>query len=581
MDVANVIGNVDVIERETLEQSNKKDTADLLRDVNGIELGRNGGPGQNASLFIRGSESDHTLVLLDGVPINPATIGNAPLEHIFPEQLQRVEVVRGPLSSLQGSSAIGGVINLVTMPDLPPGTRESLTVKAGSDDTVELQAGVQHAHGPWGLGVNLSHASSEGFATRDGGTVDNGFLNNGLNAFASYRFGDSQLKLQAFHTQGNTEYLGGFVAPFTPLDQDFVNSLFSASLNSQISPDWQSRLTLSRFRDEIDQNQPNYLAQLDYTHSQRYRLDWQNDWDIASNHRLTGGVTLEREKVRSLSFGTAIDAQIDNVAVFASTQHRWNEHQVVGAVRLNHHELFGDHPTWNLGYGFSLNEATDVRASFGTGFRAPTATDLYGYGGNTSLEPEQSRSFEIGVKHRLNTQQLVEVTAYHTRIRDLIVTNFYDLDGIDQFGDGWLLDDPLNENINRAKISGIEVSYRFEALPWRVNISADHKRPWDETNDVILSRRARTTAHASVRYAKSDWALGASVQYQGKRDDSLFNSLQLAPYAVVDVDAHWRLSRNVRLEASLENLFDEDYELAGTYNTPGRSALIGLRITSD
>ena len=581
LQAARIISSVRVINRDDIQFRSKQDTAELLREVNGLELGRNGGPGQTASVFLRGTESDHTLVLLDGVPINPATIGNAPLEQLSTSLLQRVEVVRGPLSSLQGSSAIGGVINLMTAESVPQGTRQYVHAKAGSYDTIQLQTGVQHAEGPFSVNLNLGHTDTEGFATRKGGGSDSGYTNNNLSGFVSYQFGDHRLKLQTLQTRGNTEYLGGFAAPYTPIDQDVANSLISASLRSDITADWKSNLTLSRFRNEIDQNQANFLAQFDYTHSQRDRLDWQNDWDINRNHRLTGGITIEEESIDSLSFGTAIDTEIDNQAAYLSTQHRWGKHQLTTAARLNHHELFGNHTTWNLGYGINVGDNTLVRASAGTAFRAPTATDLFGYGGNTALDPETSNSIEVGLSHEFDNRQSIDVAAYKTRIKDLIITNFYDLDGVDQFSDGFLLDDPLNENVNRANIKGIEFSYQYQSLPWTFGFGADLKRPWDESNDVILSRRARITANASLRYEQDNWRIGTNVQHQGKRDDSLFNNVQLGSYAVVNANAQWRFSKNVVLEGQIENLFDRDYELAGTYNTPGRSAYLGVRITSD
>jgi vitamin B12 transporter len=576
--VDETVASVTVIDSEEIAQAQANDMGELLRGVTGIDISRYGGPGQPTSVFLRGSESDHTLVLIDGVAINPGTLGNAALQSIDPRLVERIEIVRGPLSSLYGSAAIGGVINIITRGEALPGEHNHVAVQAGSYDSLSLNAGTRMAEGALSLALDLSHQQSEGFPTVASSDIDRGADSNSISAHLGYRMDGHTLRLQAYAVEGTTEYasFGG-----TPIDQDVATRLLRAGLDSELGDAWTSRLNLSRMQDLIDQNQANYLAQFDYAHTTRDTLDWQNDLRLSARHLLTAGVTLEQEHTDALSYDSGFDVTLNNQAFYVQEQYGDGPHTATAALRWTRHDSFGDHLTWNLGYGHRLSEATRLRASAGTAFRAPSGTDLYGYGGNPALEPEQSRGVEIGINHRLDAHSSIDLAAYHSRLHNLIVTNFYDLDGIDQWGDGWLLDDPLNENVGRASISGLEIGYRYSRRPWLLRASAEFKRPWDESNDVVLSRRARVAAKASLLYSRTRWDAGLELQYEGKRDDSLWNSLELDAYTLANATARWYLDRNTTVEGRIENLFDADYELAGGYNTPGRSIYLGLRVESD
>jgi vitamin B12 transporter len=528
---------------------------------------------------MRGTESDHTLVMIDGVSINPGTLGNAALQNIDPRLIERIEIVRGPLSSLYGSAAIGGVINIITRKAARDGVHSHFAAQGGSYQTLNLAAGTRIAEGPLSLALDLSHQRSDGYPANEGGTVDHGHRNDTVNAAVGYTLARHQWELGLFSSRGMSAYDSFGL----PADQDFDTRILRAGLTSQLSTHWESRLTLSRMTDRIDQGQANYLGQLDYAHTTRSTLDWQHHYQPGTSHRLTGGLVLEREHTNALSYGALFDERLDHQALYLQDQYRHGAHGAVAALRLTRHDSFGDHLTWNLGYDYQLNESTRLRAGAGTAFRAPSGTDLFGYGSNPDLQPERSRSFELGLDHRLSPYGHLALSAYHTRTRDLIVTNFYDLDGLDQWNDGWLIDDPLNENVARATITGVELGYRYNRRPWRFAAVAEWKEPRNEADDRLLLRRARHAATASLRYRQARWDAGLSVQYTGARADidaQTYQRISAPAYTLVHATGRWRLARHASLEGRIENLFDRRYQVVDGYDAPGRSLYLGLRVES-
>jgi vitamin B12 transporter len=550
-----VLASVEVVGREELERLAGGDVADALRFRAGVEPVRLGGPGQQTSVFLRGTESNHVLVLVDGVRINPGTIGIASLQNIPPAMIERIEVVKGPRSTLYGSDALGGVINVITRRGANAGT--SLEVGGGSYDTLSAAFSAGFGDEDGGASLGASWLDSQGFPTRTGDDTDRGYRNLSANASVRRQIGGVELGARAWYASGTSEYSDFFV---TPVDQDFENGAFALEAAGSPRAGWDTRVTLGHALDRIDQNQsPDYLK------TRRWQLDWQNDVAVGERHALTAGVLLQQEEASSESFGLGFDQDTGMQLAYLQDQFTSGRHRLLAAVGYTNHEDFGGETTWNLEYGLALTAATSVSFAAGTAFRAPDATDRYGFGGNPDLQPESSESFEVALRHRVGERHQLILAAFRNDIDDLIqyvVTDFETFDG-------------ENRNVARARIEGIEAAWQYEGERWFGRAAATWQDPRDLDGDTRLLRRARENYTLAVGRRLGAHVLALDVLAAGERLDFGFpEPVKLPSYVVASLSARLALPRGWRLTARVENLFDEQYELASGYNTPDRSAYL-------
>lgn len=565
-----------VIDREEIERSLAPDVGELLRTHAGIELARAGGPGQPTSLFTRGTESNHTVVLIDGVRVNPGTIGSPALQNIAPESVQRIEVVKGPRSTLYGSDAIGGVVNVITN----AATQRGLTGYASGGRYDTVAGGID---GGWrlgeaaGLGFGADYRESEGFPTRVGDAVDRGYDNLTLNLAAEYAPAESlDLRARAWRATGNVGYSNTVFDPLTfeqslvPVDQDFVNAAYAVESLWRPRTNIDVRAAFTRVEDEIEQNQNNdglAVPPFDYLRTARNGLELQTDVRIGAANVLTLGALLTRENTAALSFGTAFDIDTTVNQFFVQDRLSRGRHSLVAAVGLVDHETFGEEVTWNAEYGLTLPTATRLTVAAGRAFRAPDSTDRYGFGGNPALAPEVSEQIEIGLRQPIGTRHSVYANAYRNDLDDLILFVF----------------DPVtfegrNENVERARIDGLELGYAFRGAKWHVRAEATLQDPRDRQTDERLLRRARENYVLAVERVAGRLALGADVSYAGDRTDVAFPSpVNLGAYTLVNATARFAVTDRWSVQARLDNAFDEDYTLVYGYNTAGRSLTLATR----
>ena len=558
---------VTVIDRAEIERSGAHDVAELLRYHAGIEIARNGGPGQVTSAFIRGANSNHTLVLLDGVKVNPGTAGGAALQNITPELVERIEIVKGPRSSLYGSEAIGGVINIITRRG-GAGQELGARVQAGRYGTRGASGIASWQEPGFGAGIAATTLRIDGFPTFRDSDDARGFENDALNAWARASMGNLELAASHWQARGNTEYSDFFRAP---QDQDFTNRLSRLQAAWQ-GHDWGTTLTVSRYVDRIEQGELAFDPD-DFVATERDQVDWQTDLDLFTALELTAGVTLERERTSGQSFGTPLEsapgrgnADRDEDAVYLQVGTELGRHRLLAAGRRTDHEVFGGVNTWNLEWGAPLGTNWSLAAGVGRGFRAPSATDLYGFGGNPDLEPEVSRSWDFGVKYHPNPYHALELALFRTEITDLI--QYFDPDGF--MG-------PLpgrNENIGDARIKGAELTWRAHYGDWQVVTTMLTQRPEDQATGQRLLRRAEQSATALVTRRVGAHEFGLQMLATGERKD--FGDVRLAGYVLANLTASMALSERWTLRARLDNLLDQDYELVEGYNAAGRGLYASL-----
>ena len=551
------LASVDLVAGNELLMRPAADLGDALRFLPGVEVARLGGAGQQTSLFVRGTESNHVLVLMDGLRINPGTIGTAAVQNVAPEFVERIEVVKGPRSTLYGSDAIGGVINVITR-DAEDGS--SVQAGYGSFDTATASFAAGFGGGNAGATIAASWQDSAGFPTRAGDTVDRGYENTSFTAAAHAGAGPVTLGVRAWYAAGTSEYSDFFVLP---VDQDFENSALALTADFAPTDSWSSRLMLGHAVDNLEQNQST-----DFLDTKRNTVDWQNDFPLSDANTLTAGVLWQDEEADAISFFDPYAADTSTTQAYVQDQARFGAHRLLVGAGYTDHDTFGGHETWNLEYGFAFENGGLLTASAGSGFRAPDATDLYGFGGNPDLEPEESLSYELSWRQPIGERQAFSLTAFRNDIDELIEFVVVDPDTFD--GE--------NRNVAEARIEGVEAAWHYDGERWSASTAATLQDPRDRTTDARLLRRARENYTAAFARRFGGHEIGLDLLYAGERRDFGFPSQTVMPaYWLANLQARFALGERFTLVARAENLFDEDYELASGFNTMGRSYFGALR----
>jgi len=547
--LSDAIVPVTVITRENIELSLATDLAELLRFEAGIDIGRNGGPGQSTSIFLRGSESNHTLVLIDGVRINPGTLGGAAIQHIAPEIIERVEIVKGARSALFGTDAIGGVINIITRRAKDAYVEGSL--ESGSFDTRSgyVSGGNRSTNGEFG--VTLNWQSTDGYAPRTDSDIKRGYENLSANLYASRQLGSGDVSIRHWQTSGTVEYLDFFL---TPVDQDFDNTTTALELNSRFPNSGISKLIVSFMQDDISQNQAD-----DFVSSDRLSMDWQYTHALA-NHTLTGGLFAIAEDASTLSYGSGFQEDTTVRAAFVQDQWSRGRHKTFAAIRLTDHETFGKHTTWNAEYAYDISDSWTLNAGLGHAFRAPDATDRFGFGGSVDLKPELADDAQIGVRYKPGNGHSFDIEIYSNHIDELIE---FDLQTFEL------------RNISSAEIRGAQLSYEYRGDGFSIRTELVKQQADNADTGERLLRRAEETASLSYTRDIGVHRLGLSIIASGDRED--FGGVKLDGYVLANLTGQIQLNDIWALNARIENLLDVEYETAENYRMQERGAFVELK----
>lgn len=582
---------VTVITRDDIQRLQPVSLIDLLTGLPGINFTQSGGIGQTSSLFVRGTNSDHTLVLIDGVRVGSITAGFASLEQIPVEQIERIEIVRGPRSSLYGADAIGGVIQIFTRHgQAHGGIAPSLSMTVGSHGLFGSEAGLSggDAHAWYNLSLGGEHTS--GFPACKMGAAeamagcyvddprDDAYRNWNGAANAGYRWDNgTELAFTWLRSKNDVEYAG---SPYG--GNDAVNEQRVAGARLSFSPleAWKVTLNAGQSKDlATTYYQGTYYgmyyprAQTGYINSQRNQFSWQNDIALTANQLLTAGVDYEQDHLDS-STGYLVDNR-DDTGAYLQYQGTFDRNEVQLSVRHDHNQQYGDHNTGAASWGYHFDHGLRVYASYGTAFHAPTFNDLYYppyYGipsANSDLKPEQSRSAELGVAQQSDAWNW-GVSAYQTRIDELI-----------------LLDPSQNYvpfNVSKARIRGLEGQVGANLDGWRVQAYLTLQQPKDigsATADAnsgnLLPRRPERTARVDLDRRFGAFGIGTTWYAAGHSYDDAANTHRLGGYSTLALRASWHFTPDWQVEAKLANAFDHDYETVYYYNQPGRTWYLTLR----
>jgi len=564
------LASVTMIDRERIEQSQATSLPELLKRVPGVSLTNNGGPGKATSLFLRGTESDHVLVMIDGIKIGSVTGGGAALQDLPLELIERIEVVRGPRSSLYGSEAIGGVIQIFTRRGQAQGAKPYFSAGYGTHDSYTGSAGLSGGDGRSWYSLGVSGSDTDGIDVKSPGTSGyerdaDGYRNLAATLSAGHRF-DNGLELDA-----------NFLRADSHNDYDSVNSRrtsgFGANADNEslvfgtrarFSPlePWLVTLQAGRSEDKSDAYQDgDFYSRFD---SRRDSVSWQNDIELAVGHTLTLGVDHQHDEVQSTA--EYDEDSRHNDGYFAQYLGQSGRHDWQLSLRRDDNEQFGQHDTGNAGYGYAFTDWLRGTISYGTAFKAPTFNELYypDYG-NPELDAETSRSLEVGLAGQHDWGHWA-VNAYRTQIDDLIA---YDAS---IFGPA---------NVQEARVRGIELVVGSQLLGWDWNANYSLLDPENRSSGSNrgneLARRAKQLFNLDIDRRIGDFSVGTSLHAEGQRYDDLANTRELSGYATLDLRGEYRISPEWRLQARVANLLDVDYETADGYNQPGQAAYLTVR----
>jgi len=571
-----------LIDRAALEDSLASDVGDVLRFHAGLDIGRTGGPGQPLSLFIRGANSAQSIIMIDGVRINPGTLALAPLTNMAPELFDRIEIVKGPRSAIYGSDAIGGVVNLITRSGGPSGA--SVMLDYGRYGTAAFAVDGNYTAGDSSVQAAISGQRSSAFPVFAGDWQDRGYKNLSGTLAATTQLGGVELGARYWQATGNTEYSNPSYPPpdytlsgYTPVSERFSNSALAAHASGDITDSWHARATLSRVIVDLRQNQddaynPDGGGDFDYT--SRDTLDLQNDVRISGanvSQTVSFGAIAASERTNSASYGTTYSIATHTQNYYVQDQLEAGLNRLLLAGGYTHHPAFGNHLTWNAEYGYSLTSDTLLTLSAGTAFRAPSSTDRFGYGGTPDLKPESSRNFEVGLKSRIGDSQAVTLAAFQNTINDLIVF-VNDPTNLVYFGE--------NQNIGQARIRGLEASWEAHFGPWSARAEGSLQDPRDLISGAPLLRRSKHSFTLSGTRAIGRAQVGIDLLQSGPRpdiDEVTFGPTQDGGYFLAAIHGKLNLTPAWSVTARLDNALNRHYELANGYNTAARSASVSTR----
>lgn len=565
--VNQLVAEVTVIDRASIERSEGRTLVELLSQQAGLQFASNGGLGKTASLFIRGLESRHTLLLVDGIRVGSATLGTPSLDNLPLEAVERIEIVRGPMSSLYGNGAFGGVVQVFTR-QATQGLSGNAKLAAGSHAFGQVAAGVGFGNGVVDVAVQAQHTDTSGIsATNPSAPFGNynpdrdGFRQNAGSLRLGWRPGaDWRVELLALQSTGLTRIDDG---PGADARAELENRLLGVSARGTVLPGWNTRLSLSEAIDAYDTlASASPFASLGVIQTRSRQASWENTTATPVGTAL---LLLERttETVSRPGAPFAVsERDIDSLALGlngSAAAHNWQ-----ASLRHDRNSQFGGITTGALAYGFALTPAWLLGASYGTSQVLPSFNQLYFPGfGSPTLLPEEGKHGELSVRYTVGEHRL-RAAWYDYRYR------------------GFISSGPQPVNLPRVAIDGITLSYEGRWRELDLTASYDHLDPRNDTVGNAnygkqLPRRARQALRLGVDWQAGAWTAGATLQAFSHRYDNASNTTRLGGYGTLDVRAEWAMSSAVKLGLRVNNVGDKAYSTVLGYDQPGRAAFATLR----
>ena len=553
-----LVSEVVVIDRAAIEASSGRTLTEVLARNAGVQMTSNGGLGKNTGVFIRGTETRHTILLIDGVRFGSATTGAPSWDNIPLDMIDRIEVLKGPASALYGSEAVGGVVQ-VFMRKGVKGFSPYASLSLGTNSFAQVSAGVNGSDGALSYTIGVQKTQDKGFsATNSKAAFGNynadrdGFKQDAVNASVAYQINPNwKIDAGLLYADGMSQYDDG---PTGDTRTAVRAQTLRAGVEGKVLSNWKTQLRVSQATDNANAIEAAFLPSKFNT--KQDQITWQNDIDTPLGVALVGVERLT-QKVDS---STTYDVTERTVSSYfaglngASGSHSWQAN-----VRRDSNSQFGDSNTWFAGYGYKINPAWRVNASYGTSFVAPSFNQLYypDYGTPT-LQPEKGRNLDLGVTYSENGQT-VKLVRFDNKIQ------------------GFITGTTKAESIPRARINGWTLGYNGNFGALNLRATADSLKPINELSGNQLPRRARNQVTLGADYTTGAWTFGGALLNVGSRFDNTKNTQSLDSYTTMDVFVNYAISKDLSLQTKVNNLANKSYESAYGFNQPGRSVFVTLR----
>ena len=556
-DIKEVNVTIDIITKNELKRQVPRDFISILSNTLAIDTSSNGGPGQYASIFLRGTNSNHTLVKINGVKINPYTAGGASINNLDPSLIAQIEIGSGPFSSIHGSEAIGGVINISTIQDEEDSFLQ-LAISGGADNFIRESLQKNWEEKNKSFNILLLNSKTNGFPSLSNSLIDRGYINKSLISSFDLKGERTNAQFSTWISRGDTEYLG---FQGDPLSQNYQNTAYSLEVKRKVRKLNLISLNLSSSKDLIHQNQENYLGLKDITETNSHNLEIMFHKPRNENSSFAAGYVQEKQKVNYSSFGTQFEKKLKTNSLTTESSLNLRSHLLLVKLRYSNHDLHGSQESWNINYKKKLSPTWSIRVGSGSAFRFPNSSELYGYGSNINLKPESSRGYEISVV-KIKKDSILSLVAFKNDINNIINFDFQEF---------------ILKNIEQSSSKGLELRYKWEYKPINGRLLLRYQDPKDQMGQQLI-RRSKKSMSLNVYRDFAIGSLNLNLSAFDKRND--FGGIVLPGYSLINFSFFKEISNQLGLSIRLENILDKEYYTASGFNAyyrnQGRSLWLNI-----
>ncbi|AFH94109.1 vitamin B12 transporter BtuB [Providencia stuartii] len=575
--ISSILAPVTVVTREDIDHWQSNTVIDVLRRLPGVDIAQYGGIGQQSSLFIRGSESRHVLVLIDGVRLNQAGIsGSSDMSQIPISLVQRIEYIRGARSAVYGSDAIGGVVNIITRRD---NVGTTLNAGIGSYGYQNYNGSTQQKIGEnTTVTAAAAYTYTKGFdlAPKDVSPRDydkDGFLNKSLWLGVEHQLSSEiSAYARAYGYDNRTRY---DASEYSGVRVD-TRKLYSRTYETGVKYHQKQYSTslsgsYSYVKDyNFDPRQGQYASSSNLDESKQYNIQWGNNYRLDKGN-ISAGIDYQRQSIEPNGYALITKKEtMNNTGLYLTGQYSFVDSVIAeAAVRTDHHSEFNWHTSWQSGLSWEFYDGYKLVGSYATAYKAPNLSQLYAYSssnwgttkGNPNLKPEESKQWEIGVEG-ITGPLFWQINAYHNDIDNLIEYKYGDF--ISTY-----------ENIGKAEIKGIEWVGEFSTGFLHHQLTYQYVDPRNKKTNKVLERRAKQQVKYQLDWNIAEVDMGLTYHYIGSRYDNDFSQspskrLKQGGVSLWDLTAAYPITSQLTIRGKIANMFDKDYETAYGYRTAGR-----------